>query len=242
MEILQDFEDTAFTMLLYGGAGIGKTSFAAKCDQALIANLENGLKGIELKKYGTFATSHIGSWQEVQELMQKMAGSEKFKTLVIDSITKMQDLITSAICEESRKKSLADFAYGAGFQRFAAEAQVFCELMDMVKAQGKNVICIAHEQVETFADPEDDAFDRFNVSLDKRIAEKIKASVDHVWYMHYEKTIKEASSGRSQAKHRGRILVQTRATGGVVAKTRGEREQWIEVKNDETAKRIWQSL
>ena len=60
--------------------------------------------------------------------------------------------------------------------------------------------------------------------------------------MHHEKSMKEASSGRQTAKHRGRVLVQTRPTGGVIAKTRGNHEQFISVKNDPSAKEIWSRL
>lgn len=242
IEIKQDFEDSAFTMLLYGQTGIGKTTFAAKANKVLILNLENGLKGIDLKESGAFATSHVQSYSEALSLMKKFIEQDRFQTLVVDSVTRMQDLMIKAICEAENKKSLADFAYGAGYGKFAAESQLFCEVMDAIKGSGKNVILIAHEQIETFQDPENEPYDRFNVSLDKRIAEKVRAAVDHVWYMHHEKTIKESETGKNKAKHRGRILVQTSATGGVVAKTRGVRDQFIHVKNTGEDNAIWGQL
>ena len=242
VDIIQEFNTDAYTMLLYGQAGIGKTTFAARADKALIINIENGLKGIDLKASEAFATTPVSTWPEIIETLSKCLKSERFNTVVIDSVTKLQELIIKQVCEDGKKASLADFAYGAGYARFAAEANVLIEIVDALKRNGKNVILIAHEQIETFADPETDSYDRFNISLDKRIAERVKAAVDHVWYMHHEKTVSEKTSGRNSARHRGRILVQTTATGSVVAKTRGNYEQYIEVKNDESASGIWRSL
>lgn len=242
IQITQDFENTAFTMLLYGQTGIGKTTFAARAPKSLILNIENGLKGIDLKGCGAYATSQITEWKPCLATIHKFAEQERFDTLVVDSVTRMQELMTRDICTTHNKSSLAEFGYGAGYALFAAEAQVFIEVIDHLKAAGKNVVLIAHEQVETFNDPENEAYDRFNISLDKRIAEKIRAAVDHVWYMHFEKTIKETAQGRMRAKHRGRVMLQTSASGAVVAKTRGQREQFIEVKNGQTDKDIFGSI
>ena len=242
IEILQDFHDDAYSCLLYGPAGIGKTTFASRADKALIFNLENGLKGIPLKDIGAFATSPITSFDDFEDLFKKFAKAEKFKTVVVDSVTKLEDMMIRDICEKENKASLADFGYGAGYAKFQAKGSLLCEWIHDLKSAGKNVILIAHEKVETFQDPEAEAYDRWNCSLDKRIAESLKATVDHVFYMHEEKVIQETKSGRNKSKLRNRRLIQTRATGGVVAKTRGNRDQFIEIKNDSSAIEIWAGL
>jgi hypothetical protein len=242
IELTQDFGTTSFSLMLYGQAGIGKTTFACRAPKPLVINLENGLKGIDLKTLGAFSTNQLTTYADVLTVFEKSLKSDRFGTLIVDTATRLQDLIIKHICEADNKKSLADFAYGSGYARFAAEAQLLCQWLDSLKAAGKNVILVAHEAIETFADPESDAYDRFNCSLDKRIGEKIRAAVDHIWYMHNEKTLRESSSGRNQARLRGRTLVQTKASGGVVAKTRGNYEQFIEIRNDETDREIWTRL
>lgn len=237
--ISQEFETEPFACLLYGQAGIGKTTFAARAPKSLIVNLEGGLKGVPLKELGAFATSQLNAYGEVLEVFERALKSDRFETLVIDSVSRAQELLIRQICdsEQTPKKSLADFKYGAGYARLSAEAQLFCEWIDALKKARKNVILIAHEAVETFQDPEADAYDRFNTSLDKRIGEKVRAAVDHIFYMHNEKTVSE-----SKARLRGRTLIQTKPTGGVIAKTRGEREQYIHIKNDESDASIWREL
>lgn len=242
IEILQDFNDDAFTCLLYGQAGIGKTTVAARSEKPLIWNLESGLKGVPLKDLGAFATSPIGTFDEFAGMFQRFGETEKFKTAVVDSVSKLEEMMMRHICEKEGKASLADFGYGAGYAKFKALGGLFCEWVHKLKSEGKNVILIAHEKVETFQDPETDSYDRFNCSLDHRIAESIRATVDHVFYMHPEKTIKESTTGRNKSKLRNRVLIQTKATGGVVAKTRGEREQYIPVKNTDEDRAIWSEL
>lgn len=242
IEILQDFNDDAYSCLLYGPAGIGKTTFAARAEKALIFNLENGLKGIPLKEMETYATNNISEFESFSEAFRDFKNAQKFKTLIVDSVTKLQDMMIRDICKREKKESLADFGYGAGYAKFEATGGLFCEWIHELKSAGKNVILIAHEKVETFQDPESESYDRWNCSLDKRISESLKATVDHVFYMHEEKIIKEGNMGRNKSKFRNRRLIQTRASGGVVAKTRGTREQFIEIKNDKSDSEIWAGL
>ena len=242
IEILQDFNDDAYSCLLYGPAGIGKTTFAARAEKALIFNLENGLKGIPLKEMETYATNTISEFESFSEAFRDFKNAQKFKTVIVDSVTKLEDMMIRDICNKENKASLADFGYGAGYAKFQAKGSLLCEWIHDLKSAGKNIILIAHEKVETFQDPEAEAYDRWNCSLDKRIAESLKATVDHVFYMHEEKVIHETKSGRNKSKLRNRRLIQTRATGGVVAKTRGDRDQFIEIKNDASASEIWAGL
>lgn len=243
IEIKQDFSETAWTMLLYGEAGIGKTTFASWAPKALILNLENGLKGLDLKASGAFATNALESYADVKELLIKGKASERFDTFVVDSVTKLQEYMIADICDKEKKETLADFAYGKGYAKFVAEIALFMELVESLKRNGKNVLLIAHSHIETFQDPTAEPYDRFNVALDKRVSEKVKANVDYVWYMHQEKIVKETSGGRNISKHKNNILVQTSSSGSVVAKTRGNSdEKFIVIKNDESARGIFANL
>lgn len=241
-QITQEFGEMAFTCLLYGPAGVGKTTFAARAPDALIYNLENGLKGIDLKQIGSFSTTQITSWDSLIEGLEMFETQDKFKTAIIDTVSKLEELMVSHVCTNGKKDTLASFAFGQGYERFAQLSIKLCSTMDRLKAAGKNVILIAHEKLETVQDPENEAYDRFNCSLSKKISAQIKANVDHIFYMFPEKVNKELSSGKNVVKYRGRILIQTKETGGVVCKTRGERPLFIEVKNDESAREVWTSL
>jgi len=241
-EIVQEFEDTAFTCLLYGSAGIGKTSFATWAPRPLVFNLESGLKGIDLKQREAFATTPITDWSTFIDGLEGFASQNNYTTAIVDTVSKLEDMMVSHVCSEGKKDSLADFPFGKGYDGFSALGSTLCEAMDLCKAKGKNVILIAHERIESFQDPENDAYDRFNCSLRKQISAKIKANVDHLFYMHAEKSKRELASGKAAMRMHGRILIQTKETGGIVAKTRGNRPLFIEVKNDETAREIWESL
>lgn len=235
IKIMQECENSAFSALIYGTPGVGKTSFATWAPKPLVINLENGLKGVDLKQRDAFSTNIIGDWDDFILIVQQMKTSEKFQTAVIDTVTRLERLMIAHICKKAKKETLADFGYGSGYQAFEALAQAFCDHIRELVACGKNVILIAHEHIETINDPERDAYDRFNSALDKRIANAIKATVDHIFYMHKEKI----SISDKRAVRLARTLIQTRESGGVIAKTRGQKELFIEVKNDESSREIW---
>lgn len=252
IELYNDFSSDAWSAVVYGPAGIGKTTFAARAPGAMIVNLENGLKGVDLAGCEAVATGYIDTYRGFKEALGFFEDSE-YQTLVIDSLTRLEGLIEEEVCREENasnpKKvhnSLADFGFGRGSVALAAKFGELLEQVESLKAQGKNVIMLAHTKVATFNDPECEAYDSFDLALDKKVVERIKAAADHVWFMHQEKTVKSndktLGNKGGRATYYNRILIQTRQSGGVAAKTRGNRDMYIEVKNDNTAKGIWNGL
>lgn len=238
MEISQETSGSGYSCLLYGPPGIGKTTLAARAQSPLIFNIENGLRGIDLKQLECSTTNHLRNYSEIKTFSKKFGEQQKFETIVYDSLSKLQELMIQSICAEANKSTLAEFGYGAGYQRFSQEVSTLCMIFDDLKSRGKNVILIAHEMIESVQDPEAEQFDRFNCSLDKRVGERIRANVDHIFHMHHEKTV---NADRKQAKL-NRVMLQTRPSGGVIAKTRGNNEKFIETRNDETDRQIWGGL
>lgn len=248
MELYNDFGSEAWSAVIYGPAGIGKTTFAARAPGAMIINLENGLKGVDLKASGAVATGYIDTYQGFLDALEYF-GSSDYKTVVVDSLTRLETLIERHVCQQETARtkkdhnSLADFGFGRGLQALAAEFGVIIEYIETLKSAGKNVILLAHTKIATIQDPENEPYDQFDLSLDKRVVERIKGASDYVWYMHQEKSVKTADKAKAgKATMYNRILLQTKQTGGVSAKTRGVMEMYIEVKNDKSAKDIWNGL
>lgn len=249
-ELFNDFSSTAWSTILYGPAGIGKTTLAAKAPKAMIINLENGLRAIDLKSSDAVATGYITDFKTFSEALDYFATSE-YQTVVIDSLTKLESLVETKICDRATKEhpkkkvheSIADLDYGAGYKQLEAEFALLMERLEDIKASGKNSILIAHTKIVTVKTPEDDPYDTFDLALDKRVVEKVKATVDYVWSMSQDKVVKTSEKTKTgKAILYNTIRLQTTQTGGVFAKTRGQLEQYIDVPNDETAKEIWNGL
>lgn len=248
IELFNDFSSSAWSAVVYGPAGIGKTSFAVRAPKAVVINLENGLKAVDLSGSGAVATNAIESVDEFWKVLEWFGGSE-YQTCVIDSLTRLEALYEPVICkatgERDKKayKSYADIPFGRGSVSLATEFGVLIEYIDQLKRAGKNVIMLAHTKVATVNDPENDNYETFDLALDKKVVERIKAASDYVWFMHQERSVKtdeRAKVGRSTVYNR--VLIQTKQSGGVQAKTRGNMEMFIEVKNDNSAKDIWNGL
>lgn len=244
LKLYDDFSETAFTCILYGDAGLGKTTLSCHAPQPVILNLENGLKGVPLKDLGAVATGQILDFDGAIDVMMTLAASE-YQTVVIDSLTKLDEIMVRKICVEHKEETLADFGYGKGYSLYKTHLTQFLEAMDKFKQAGKNVILIAHSKVESVNDPEAGNYDRTTVAINNTGSQKILAAVDHAFYMHREKTLATAKGSMKQtAKFRNRILLQTTATGGVVAKTRGVRPAFLEVKYGDIGhnRQIWTSI
>lgn len=247
LKLVDDFSSDSFTALLYGESGLGKTTLAASSEKSIIVNLEGGLKGIDLKGRGAQATHKISDYNglldcfaEIDKIIKANPGVKR--SIVIDTLTKAEELVASYVCELHKKETLADFGYGQGYALFAAAFAVLLEHVDALKDAGANVIMVAHAKVESVNDPENGSYERFSVNLRKEVAHKVLAQVDHVLFMHREKVISETAGtmGKKSAKNR-RTMIQTSASGGVVAKTRGEKPLFLEVKNThESASKIWE--
>lgn len=127
-----------------GGPGVGKTTFASQAPGALICDFERGSGQIECDRVD------INSVAELNELMaelEKQKG-ETYQTLVIDSIDWMQTRVFQEVVSnqhDSRIKDVAQIPYGQGYGAGAAQMVTFlttgCERLRTV---GMHIILIAH--------------------------------------------------------------------------------------------------
>ncbi|SVC74556.1 uncharacterized protein METZ01_LOCUS327410, partial [marine metagenome] len=133
-------------IVIGGGPGIGKTTFASKAPGALICDFERGSSQIECERVD------VNSVPELNELMtelEKQKG-ETYQTFVIDSVDWMQTRIFQEVVSnqrDSRIKDVAQIPYGQGYGAGAAQMITFltngCERL---RAVGMHIILIAHMQ------------------------------------------------------------------------------------------------
>ena len=86
LEFYDDFSETNWSCMLYGESGVGKTTLAAHDPSAVIVNIENGLKGVDLRGLGAVATAHLDDYETVYTAMQQVANDDRFQTVVVDLI------------------------------------------------------------------------------------------------------------------------------------------------------------
>ena len=193
-------------ILLYGDAGVGKSSFAATAPKPVILALEDGLDQVDcaktphIKDFGTF----IGYLKEIRD------EPHDFETLVIDSLSALQNIVADGVCAAAGAKFLTA-AYG-GYNRGndAALVQfrkdVYSILDEIRRKRNMCVIQIAHSHDETVKYTDG--------TTDRRTAPRLIAAIRD-WVVEWNDIVAYA-----------KIRTMEDASGGkvVIGKNGGERE------------------
>lgn len=87
-------------MMVYGQAGMGKTTLALSAPSALLLDFDNGVKRVNNAHLDdSIGIVQIQNWQEVVQLLtQEQADLQQFETIVVDTIGKMMDFIIAYRC------------------------------------------------------------------------------------------------------------------------------------------------
>lgn len=123
---------TTIKAMLYGQAGMGKTTLALSMPAPLLLDFDNGVSRVNSSHLDGVAVAQISSWGEALELFQ--SDLKPFKTIVIDTAGKMMDYIINYKCG-TRQPSIRDWGgINAEFNNFTRG----------LAALGKNVVYVAH--------------------------------------------------------------------------------------------------
>lgn len=89
------------TALVYGRPGSGKTVFACTWPKPLLL--------IDIKEQGSASVSHVSGvdlapveqWSEIEELYWMLESGSKYKSVVLDQVSQMQDVLMQSVCREN---------------------------------------------------------------------------------------------------------------------------------------------
>jgi hypothetical protein len=204
--------------MIYGSAGLGKSTWASEAPKPFFLDFEDGLARI-----GCDRSPVITSYDELSKAIGFALGSD-YQTIVLDTADALEKLLTSHVCTKAGKESLADFGYGKGEVALRQEWTKVINVVLRLKAKGKNVIMIAHEQIQRHDDPSSDSYDRYTLNLDKRAAPAIAAAMDAVFFARYETIVRARDEKKDNSKMRavgtGKRLLHTTETPAWIGKNR----------------------
>lgn len=180
--------------VIYGASGAGKTSFAGGAKNAIFASAEGGLLSIADKNPNYV---DIRSLQDLNDLLAFLTkGGHGYETVIIDSITEINDIIKSEI-EKKNGKQMQLQDWGNLQKKIVTILRGYRDL-DM------NVLFIAQEKEG--AKDENGASQKIVPNLNGDMAERIAYFMDIVGYIFVEKTgahkVITASSPRYLTKDR----------------------------------------
>lgn len=133
---LKTADVTPKNILIWGESMSGKTYLAKEFESPLIINTDGNASKI------TTPSVFIKNFTEFKEVIEELEkGKHTFKTLIIDLIDDIETMLVNHICELAKVESLADIAFGKGFNKFNS---VWKNLMMTLTQMNMNVIFISH--------------------------------------------------------------------------------------------------
>ena len=131
---------TTVKMMVYGQAGMGKTTVALSSPKPILLDFDNGVKRVNMSHLDGVDIVQITSWNDVSEVLRENLST--YQTIVVDTIGKMMDFIISFKCG-TRQPQIRDWGgINAEFSGFVRN----------LSGLNKNIIFVAHRDTRKEGD------------------------------------------------------------------------------------------
>jgi translation initiation factor IF-2 len=208
---------------IVGEAGTGKTSLAATFPKPIFIRAEDGVGRISRKIDAPDAFPPVANGDELFEQLIALATEDHdYSTLVIDSVTKLEEVFTRDILEkDGRAKTLATAfgGYGAGYQALASmhgRVRKAAGVLNTKKAMA--VVFIAHADLETMRLPDKDDYQRHSLRLNSKSLSHYVDDVDVVGFVRLASALRGDEGERKKVVSNGDREFVCHATAASVSK------------------------
>ncbi len=211
--------------LIFGTNGAGKSTLAAHSPAPIWCDAEGGSAQLPVARYPfrEGLGGHIPlSYEDVMAMLDDLAASDHaFQTLVLDGLETFEAMVAQFVCKRDGQKNLDGYGYGKG-QNAALDQwrAVLAKVERLQAARGMNVLLIGHSIVRTFKSPTTEDFDRYNLSLNDKVAGLLKDWVDIVGFAAFEDGAGKGSGSRVKGFTTGRRMLYLERTAAYDAKSR----------------------
>ncbi|MGV8956020.1 MAG: ATP-binding protein [Cypionkella sp.] len=206
-------------VVIHGAQKVGKSTFAAGAYNPIFIPLEDGLSGIETNSFPLLKT-----YEEVEQALTTLDGAHDFGTVVVDSTDWLEPLIWDYTCRKNNWASIEAPGYGRGYIEANHVWRDFLAKLNRLRMErGMAVILIAHSAVKRFEAPDSEAFDRYELKMQKGALGLIVEWADAILFAQEETAIKKEANGqnvRARGVSTGRRIVQTNAKPSFIAGNR----------------------
>lgn len=242
-------------MILYGGEGVGKTSIAAQFTRIgpvrFISIKETGLLDLIDAGIAPSNISHVVAkeWDDVEDATL----STQKGTLVLDSLSGLQELIFAEVCKTVYNDNWDEFtSYWKG-QRvdspvFLAKYQ---NSLDLLRERGVHVILLGHMITEETPNSMGANYLTHTLDLDKNMRASMLKWAQNVLFMNIDINItaaidiaKDRTILTGKAKDEDKRVIWTEKSPGHVAKNRMNLPPVIRMGNspEEAFKNLWKAM
>jgi hypothetical protein len=204
-------------VLLFGVEGIGKSTFGASAPTPVVIDAERGTDHLDVQRFS------VQAWPDVVEAVETLTVEpHDLKTLVIDTLDKVEGFLWDYICKRDKKKSIEDYGYSKGYIAALDEWRVFLASLERLRdAKGMHIVLLAHSWVKPFKNPEGDDFDRYELKLNPKAGGLLKEWCDAVLFANHETLVhKDDKTKRVRGIGTGARLIHATRTAAYDAKNR----------------------
>jgi len=203
-------------VLAYGTEGVGKSTFAADAPAPVFLCSEDGTAHLDVVRFPEPQT-----WQDVFDALDALHGEHDRQTLVIDTLDWLEPLCWAHVCQANRWKSIEDPGWGKGYTPATAEwRRLLARLDELRDKRGMHLVLLAHSQVRSFANPEGENFDRYELMLHKQASGVMRQWADDVLFMSFEEFAVKGESRKAKGVSEGARIVRTERRAAFDAKNR----------------------
>lgn len=229
-------------IVMYGVAGWGKSTWAANAESPIFIDCENRLKNIEPKPK---CFPLINEWEEIIEAVEILKNEDlPFKTLVFDTVDKMEMLLLTKICKDKNKTSVTEFGWDNASKLAIEYWKKLIFLVDYLNIEKKmNIIFLGHSQIKTFNNPEGENYDKHELVLDKKIASLLKNWCDYLLFAKFAVSAdKKQGEIKAKATGGGARFIFWSNTATYEAKNSFGLEEPLYVPKENPAQSFWESI
>lgn len=219
--IIDDTSDLPPRLVVYGVAGLGKSTFAASAPDVIFCQLEDGLRQIKTKKLPICTTFE----QFMDQLRALYSDKHNFKTLAVDTVDALETLIFKQVCNDQRVNAIDEIGYGKGPGFALVYWQQVIEALNAInKDRQMAIILIAHPLIKRFDSPQTASYDRYMPRLNEKAAAKLVEWSDCTFFANYKVFVtKEEVGFNKEISHgitAGDPVLYTREKPAFIAKNR----------------------
>lgn len=206
-----------------GEAGTGKTSFAATFPKPIFIRVEDGLgritKKVEMPDAFPVCSSSDMLFDQIMALLKE---EHDYSTVVIDSVTKLEEMFTREILEkDGRAKTLATAlgGYGAGYQALSGMHNRVRKAAGALNDKRQMaVIFIGHADLETMRLPDTDDYQRHSLRLNAKSIAPYVDDVDVVGFVRLASALRGDEGERKKVVSTGEREFVCHSTAASVSK------------------------
>jgi hypothetical protein len=207
-------------VLVYGQAGVGKSTFAAGAPKPIFVGAEDGTSELEVYRY----PGKLDSGDDLFEAIDVLEREEHdFKTVVLDTVDWAEPLIWESVCKEAGKagKGIESLGYGKGYTRAAEWCVRFLKRLEVLRAaKGMAIVLLGHSSIRTFKNPSGDDYDHYTLKMHEKAAGVLREWCDDVLFAAQETFAVAKDGGRAKGVTSGARVLHTQNMASFFAKTR----------------------